>query len=80
MLWRTRKPKWLYEILPYAYMLFGLLPIVILPNFMGVTSGLMLVAAGVLVWLMRWNYRYGMEEASSTLLASKSVKLVKTSQ
>lgn len=57
------KPQWLYEALPLVYLAGGVLVATSLHNFAGIGSGLMLMSAGTLVSIMRWNYRRGIENA-----------------
>ena len=57
MFFRGHKPDWLYEILPYVYLIGGVLTILTLKNFMGTFSGLLLVSAGAAVWSLRRSYR-----------------------
>jgi len=51
--WLREQPEWLYEALPYVYVASGIATILVLRNEMAVFSGLMLVSAGTIVWLMR---------------------------
>ena len=49
-------PRTLYQLLPFAYLLTGLLMLAKFGNeTMGFLSGLMLCAAAVLVWVLRIN-------------------------
>lgn len=57
MRFRHHLPDWMYEILPWLYMLAGLLTMLELRNGLGVLSGLILVCAGFSVWLMRKRNR-----------------------
>ncbi len=52
-----RKPKWLYETLPYAYMVAGIATAGILQNAVATISGVLLLSAGALVMSMRHTYR-----------------------
>lgn len=57
MFFRFHKPEWLYELLPWLYIVVGLLTMLLLRNLMSVFSGLMLISAGFNVWLMRRRNR-----------------------
>lgn len=48
-------PDWLYELLPYAYLLSGIITWMVLPN--GWLSSLLLIAAGAIIWFQRRQYR-----------------------
>jgi hemerythrin-like metal-binding protein len=50
-------PDWLYNVLPYFYLCAGLLTIIVLRNGFGVFSGLTLMSAGGIVWLLRIRSR-----------------------
>lgn len=50
-------PSRLYEVLPYVYAGAGLLTMYKLGNGVGIASGLMLMSAGGIVWLLRRNRR-----------------------
>ena len=52
-----RLPGWLYEALPYVYLMTGILVMFVLDNIWGMFSGAVLVLAGALVSIMRINYR-----------------------
>jgi hemerythrin-like metal-binding protein len=54
-----RLPKWLYETLPYVYIVGGIATTARLQNAIGTISGLLLLSAGALVLTMRHNYRAG---------------------
>ena len=62
MFLRGYKPDWLYEVLPYAYLVAGLITIFTLKNVMGAVSGLLLTSTGAAVWLMRRSYRSAMQD------------------
>ena len=62
MFLRGYKPDWLYEVLPYAYLIAGLITIFTFKNVMGAVSGLLLTSTGAAVWLMRRSYRSAMQE------------------
>ncbi len=51
------KPNWLYTLLPYLYIVVGVLTILTLRNAMAVFSGCMLIMTGVMVWHMRSGYK-----------------------
>jgi positive regulator of sigma E activity len=51
-------PMWLYELLPLVYLLFGVLMFALFGDEpLGTISGLLLFAAGVLVWALRFYTR-----------------------
>jgi hemerythrin len=50
-------PGWIYESLPYVYIAAGGITIGLLPNFMGVMSGVLLLSAGLFVAQQRKYYR-----------------------
>lgn len=56
---KMRLPKWLYETLPYVYIVGGIATTARLQNAIGTISGLLLLSAGALVLTMRHNYRAG---------------------
>jgi hemerythrin-like metal-binding protein len=57
MPFRSHKPEWFYEILPWLYIGAGALSILVLRNGLAVFGGLALMATGGLVWAMRRHYR-----------------------
>jgi len=59
MFLRSHKPDWVYELLPFLYIVGGVLAIIFLPSALGTLSGWLLVIAGGLVWAMRRSYRRG---------------------
>lgn len=50
-------PDFVYELLPYLYTLVGILAMVKIPGQLGAFSGLMLLAAGLLVFKWRLEHR-----------------------
>jgi hypothetical protein len=50
-------PDWLYEPLPYLYVLMGLIATIVLEHSVGKLSGVMLISAGFVVWNLRFTYR-----------------------
>ncbi len=50
-------PTRIYESLPYAYLLAGLACLALLPHPLGAWSGLILMNAGAMVWIMRAERR-----------------------
>jgi len=50
-------PDWLYEPLPYLYLMMGLLATIVLDAYVGKISGLMLISAGIVTWNLRFIYR-----------------------
>lgn len=51
------KPEWLYEALPYAYVMAGIATIANLGNTLSMVSGGLLISAGVFIWWMRRTHR-----------------------
>jgi hypothetical protein len=56
-MFRSYKPEWLYEALPYLYVLAGIATIANLGNALSMFSGGLLISAGVFIWWMRRNSR-----------------------
>lgn len=50
-------PGWLYEPLPYIYVITGLFTAFNLDILLGRVSGLLLISAGVIVWHLRFQFR-----------------------
>jgi hemerythrin-like metal-binding protein len=50
-------PSILYQSLPYCYLVAGALVLVFIRNWMAMASGLLLIAVGGLVLVMRWGHR-----------------------
>jgi len=57
MLLTGHKPKWLYETMPYVYILAGFATAGMLQNAVAMVSGMLLLSAGALVLTMRHTYR-----------------------
>ena len=51
------KPRWLYETMPYVYILAGFATAGMLQNAVAMVSGMLLLSAGALVLTMRHTYR-----------------------
>ena len=51
------RPNWLYETLPYLYVLAGVLSMLALQNTLSILSGLMLISAGLVIAVMRRRHR-----------------------
>ncbi|MEY4140215.1 MAG: hypothetical protein RLZZ371_2397 [Pseudomonadota bacterium] len=51
------KPDWLYEALPYVYVIAGIATILSLDNALSMGSGALLVSAGICIWWMRRTSR-----------------------
>ncbi len=51
------KPKWLYETMPYVYIVAGFATAGMLQNAVALVSGMLLLSAGALVLTMRHTYR-----------------------
>ncbi len=60
-----RLPKWLYETLPYVYIVAGIATAGMLQNVVATISGVLLLSAGALVLTMRHNYRSSRREADA---------------
>lgn len=60
-----RKPKWLYESLPYVYAAAGIASIAQLDNALSVASGVLLISASVFVLWMRRTYRQDLKRMQS---------------
>jgi hypothetical protein len=52
-------PNRVYELLPYVYISTGVLAMSMLGHFVAVISGLILIIAGALVWILRSDHRRG---------------------
>ena len=52
-------PNRLYEMLPYVYICTGALAMSLLGNIVAVLSGVILIIAGALVWILRSDHRRG---------------------
>jgi hemerythrin-like metal-binding protein len=50
-------PDWAYNAFPHLYVLFGLAIMLTVPGIVAMSTGLALVAAGAMVWLLRDRYR-----------------------
>jgi hypothetical protein len=51
------KPDWLYEALPYVYVVAGITTIANLGSTLSMASGGLLISAGVYIWWMRRAHR-----------------------
>ena len=67
--WKERYPysDQVYKALPFAYLCAGLLTIVLVRNVLAVVSGLILIAAAGLVWLLRYQYRRAFNESKGRI-------------
>ncbi len=52
-------PNRVYEVLPYLYISTGAIAMSVLGNYVAVLSGLILIIAGALVWILRSDHRRG---------------------
>ena len=52
-------PSPLYEALPYGYMAAGTTAVVLTPGYIAALSGVLLMVAGALVWILRSDHRRG---------------------
>lgn len=50
-------PDWVYRILPFVYIMIGLMVASSMDHSIGVGSGVILVITGLFVWKMRIDYR-----------------------
>jgi len=50
-------PRLLYELLPYAYLVIGIIGGVLIDSTIIFISSVLLLSAGILVLMMRYNYR-----------------------
>ena len=50
-------PDWLYEAMPFVYVLGGLLAIVTFDCVVGRSSGLLFSIAGISILVIRWRHR-----------------------
>jgi hemerythrin-like metal-binding protein len=58
-------PDWLYNVLPYFYLGAGVLTMIALRNGFAVFSGLTLISAGGIVWMLRNRARREDEQADA---------------
>jgi hemerythrin-like metal-binding protein len=67
--WKERYPysDQVYKALPFVYLCAGLLTIAVVRNVMAVFSGLILIAAAGLVWLLRYQYRRAFNESKGRI-------------
>lgn len=59
------KPDWLYEALPYVYVIAGIATIVSMDNALSKGSGVLLVSAGICIWWMRRSSRQNQKRRES---------------
>jgi hypothetical protein len=50
-------PRWIYETLPFLYVAFGIIAFLKLDERLGQVCSLLLVSAGVTIWVIRTRYR-----------------------
>ena len=50
-------PRKLYELLPYLYILTGIVSASLVDSMIVRISSILLILAGIFVFIMRWNYR-----------------------
>ncbi len=50
-------PNRVYEVLPYSYICLGTLSMLLLDHYVAVMSGVVLIVAGALVWILRSDHR-----------------------
>jgi hypothetical protein len=51
-------PDWVYRSLPFMYVMAGLIVASKMDHAFGVGAGVLLVATGLYVWKMRYEYRH----------------------
>jgi len=51
-------PNWVYRILPFLYIIVGLVVATKMEHLIGIGSGAILMATGLYVWKMRIDYRH----------------------
>lgn len=76
MFGNSYKPAWLYESLPYLYVVSGIVTILAVGNSIAVLSGSMLLSAGGVIWHMRRTYRRGRESEAARAPEKALVPLV----
>jgi len=60
-------PHSLYESLPYLYVGVGILVVTMLPNVLGIFSGLLLLSTGIWIWWARRTYRQAWHQPKASL-------------
>ncbi|MGE5490933.1 MAG: hypothetical protein ACM31P_06615 [Actinomycetota bacterium] len=61
-------PRFVYESLPYLYLLVGSLSVAKIPGKLGMASGLLLLAISLLVFRMRMTYRAEVREGARIMM------------
>ena len=51
------KPEWLYEVMPFIYMLAGFVVIYHFDTAIGYGAGALLIIAAFLIWALRFDHR-----------------------
>jgi hypothetical protein len=59
------KPDWLYEALPYVYVIAGVATIMSIESGLSKVSGGLLVSAGLFIWWMRRTFRQTQKRRAS---------------
>jgi hemerythrin-like metal-binding protein len=73
---RRKMPGWIYESLPYLYVVVGALVAVELDNFWGIFGGLALLSAGIMVGWIRWRHRKAPPPSLLTLIRDTAIPAV----
>jgi hypothetical protein len=73
------KPDWLYEALPYVYVIAGIAVIAKLGNALSIVSGGLLISAGVFIWWMRRTFRQNQKRREAERGRKKGRKHLETS-
>jgi hypothetical protein len=68
-------PTWVYEPLPYAYGFAGSISTYQLDHSLGQIAGVILIAAGLLVWSMRRQYRRSQKLAARRRYQARSAPI-----
>ena len=61
-------PQFVYESLPYLYMLIGIFSMTKVPGKLGIACGLLMFCIGLLVLRMRMNYRAATREGARLVM------------
>jgi hypothetical protein len=67
------KPGWLYEPLPYIYLVVGLAAAAALHSALGIASGCLLIGAGFRIWQMRRTNRIGFTAGAITIYGEREL-------
>jgi hypothetical protein len=53
----NKQPFWLYEVVPFMYLLAGFACFYYFDSLIGYEAGALLLTAAILIWVMRFKYR-----------------------